>query len=92
MLFSPLPCYLASLRTKYSPYHPILQHPQHTFLPEYERPCFTPVRNSQNYSYVHLNFIILDSKLENSYSTPNDSKHPLPQSALNFLLNGILIH
>jgi hypothetical protein len=32
-VFSPLRCYLVSLRTKHSPQHPILQHPQHTFLP-----------------------------------------------------------
>jgi hypothetical protein len=34
MKFSPLPCYLVSLRPKYSPQHPILKHPQPTFLPQ----------------------------------------------------------
>jgi hypothetical protein len=33
MKFSPLPCYLVPLRPKYSPQHPILKHPQPTFLP-----------------------------------------------------------
>jgi len=28
MQFSPLPCYLARLRPKYLPQHPILEHPQ----------------------------------------------------------------
>jgi hypothetical protein len=32
MKFSPLPCYLVPLRPKYSPQHPILKHPQPTFL------------------------------------------------------------
>jgi hypothetical protein len=32
MKFSPLPCYLVPLRPKYSPQHPILLHPQPTFL------------------------------------------------------------
>jgi hypothetical protein len=33
MKFSPIPCYLVSLRPKYSPQHHILKHPQPTFLP-----------------------------------------------------------
>jgi hypothetical protein len=45
MKFSPLPCYL-SLRSKYSPQHPILIHPQSTFLPHCQRPCFTPIQNN----------------------------------------------
>ena len=35
--------YLVSLSPKYSPQHPILKHPQPTFVPEYERPSFTPI-------------------------------------------------
>jgi hypothetical protein len=30
MKFSPLPCYVVSLRAKYSPQHPILKDPQPT--------------------------------------------------------------
>jgi hypothetical protein len=30
MKLSPLPCYLAPLRPKYSPQHPLLKHPQLT--------------------------------------------------------------
>ena len=37
MYFYPLPCYLVSLRLKYSPQHPILKHPQTIFLPQRER-------------------------------------------------------
>jgi hypothetical protein len=29
-----LPCHLVPLRPKYSPQHPILKHPQLTFLPQ----------------------------------------------------------
>ena len=46
MLFSPLPCYLVPLRPKYYPQHPILKHPLPTFLPQCERPRFTPIQNS----------------------------------------------
>ena len=46
-------------RPKYSPQHPILKHPQPTFLPQCERPNFTPIQNNmQNYSSVYLNLYI----------------------------------
>jgi len=52
-----LPCYLVPLRPEYSPQHPFLKHPQPTFLPQCERPIFTPIQNNrQNYSSVYLNF------------------------------------
>jgi len=54
--FSPLPCYFAPIRPKYSPQHPILKYSQPTFLPQGERPSFTPIQNKkQNYISVHLN-------------------------------------
>jgi hypothetical protein len=43
--FFQLPCYLVPLRPKYSPQHPILKHPQPTFLPQCLRPSFTTVQN-----------------------------------------------
>ena len=43
MQFSPFPCYLVPLRPKYPPQHPILKHPQPTFLPQCQRPSFTPI-------------------------------------------------
>jgi len=56
MQFPPLPCYLVPPRPKYSSQHPILKHPQTTFLPQCQRPSFTPIQNnSQNYSSVYLN-------------------------------------
>ena len=43
----------SSLLGPNSPQHPILKHPQPTFLPQYERPSFTPVQNNkQSYSSV----------------------------------------
>ena len=55
MYFSPLPCYLVPLRPKYSPQHPILKHPQPKFLPQCERPSFTPIQNNrQNYTSITL--------------------------------------
>ena len=47
MYFSPLSCYLAPVWPKYSPQHPILKHPQPTFLPQCKRRCFTTVHNNR---------------------------------------------
>ena len=47
------------LGPKYSPQHPLLKHPQPTFLPQCEGPSFTPIQNNrQNYSSIYLNFYI----------------------------------
>ena len=52
-------CYLVPLRSKYSPQHPILKHPQPTFLPQCQRPSFTPISNKrQNYNSACLNIYI----------------------------------
>ena len=57
--FTPLLHYLVSLRAKYLPQHPILQHAQATSLPLYERPSFTPIQNKrQNYNSVYLDLYI----------------------------------
>jgi len=56
MQLPPLLSYLVSPKPKYSPQHPILKHPQCTFLPQCERPRFTPIQNNRrNYSFVYLN-------------------------------------
>jgi len=45
--------YLVPLRPKCSPQHPILKHPQPTFLPQWKRPGFAPIRNNRkNHSLV----------------------------------------
>ena len=41
------PCYLVPVRPKYSPQHPILRHPQPTFLSQCEWPSFTPIQNNR---------------------------------------------
>jgi hypothetical protein len=52
MKFSPHPCYLIPVRPKYSPQHPILKHPQPTYLPQCLRPSFTPIQNrASDYKY-----------------------------------------
>jgi hypothetical protein len=52
MKFSPLPCYLVPLRPKYSPQYSTLKHPQPTFLPQCDRPRFTPIQLFVTLKYV----------------------------------------
>jgi hypothetical protein len=47
MLSSPLPCRLVPLRPKYPPQHPILEHPQSLFLPQWQKRSFTPIQNNR---------------------------------------------
>jgi hypothetical protein len=47
------------LWSKYPPQHPVLKHPQSTFLPSCQRPSFTAIQNhKQNYSLVYSNFYV----------------------------------
>jgi hypothetical protein len=56
MYFFSLPCYLVTLRPKYSPQQPILKHPQPTFLHQCKRPSFTSIHNSrQKFCSVYFN-------------------------------------
>ena len=65
MQVSPFPCHLVPLRSKYSSQHPILKHPQPAFLPQFQRPGFTPIQNyRQNLILYILIFKFLDSNLE----------------------------
>ena len=51
----PFPRYLVPPRSKYSPQHHFLKHPQLLFLPQCQRPSFTPIQNNrQNYSSIYL--------------------------------------
>ena len=59
MKFPPLPCHLVPLKPKYSSQHPILKHPQPTFLTQCQRPSFTPIKNNrQNYNFVYFKLYI----------------------------------
>ena len=52
----PFPRYLVPPRSKYSPQHHILRHLELPFLPQCQRPSFTPIQNNwQNYSSIYLN-------------------------------------
>ena len=57
MQFPPLPCYLAPLRPKNSPQHPMHKHPQPTFLPQWERRHFTPIQNNRH-KYIHTRICV----------------------------------
>ena len=53
-LFHPTVSYTGPLKSKYLPQHPILKHPQPTFLPHCKRPSFTRIQNNrQNYISVY---------------------------------------
>jgi len=41
----PFPRYLVPPRSKYSPQHHVLKHPQLPFLPQCQRPSFTPIQS-----------------------------------------------
>ena len=65
MYFSPLPCYLVPRRPKYSSQHPVLKHFKPTFLPQCERPSFTPIKITGKIIVLCiLIFKFFDSKLE----------------------------
>ena len=57
--------YHKPLRTEHLPQHPLLKHPQPTFLPQCQKPNLTPSQNNgQNYSSVYLDLYITDSNLK----------------------------
>ena len=43
----PFPRYLVPPRSKYSPQYHVLKHPQLSFLPQCQRPSFTPIQNNR---------------------------------------------
>jgi hypothetical protein len=56
MQFSSLSRHFVSLRYKYPPQHPVLNHPQSTCLPYLYRPSFTPIqKHRQHFSSAHSN-------------------------------------
>ena len=78
MLFCLLPCYLVLCRPIYSQ-PPILKRPQSSFLPQCERPCFTPIQNNRAKLWFciseSLYFWVANWKTRDS--TPSDRNHSL---------------
>ena len=55
----PFPRYLVPPRSRYSPQHHVLKHPQLPFLHQCQRPSFTPIHNNrQNYTRVLCSVIL----------------------------------
>ena len=48
----PFPRYLVIPKSKYSPQHHILKHPQLPFLPQCQRPSFTPVQRTHTHTEI----------------------------------------
>jgi len=61
---SPFPYHIIPIRPKYSLQHPILKSPKLTFLPQCERPSFTPIHHKRRFIVFILIFKFLNSKLE----------------------------
>jgi hypothetical protein len=59
MQFSPPSSHFIPLQSKYSPQHPVLNHPQSVFLPQCQRSSFTYIQNHrQHYSLVYCNLYV----------------------------------
>ena len=69
--FLQAPVISSPLRPKYFTQHPILKHPQPTFLPQCERPSCTPIQNKGKIIVLY----ILNCKTKDS--APTNSKHSL---------------
>ena len=52
----PIPRYLVPPRYKYSPQHHVLKHPQLPFLPQCQRPSFTPIQRKSVLRTVNISF------------------------------------
>ena len=89
----PFPRYLFPPRSKYSPQHHVLKHPQLPFLPPCQRPSFTPIQNNrQIYNLLllleMLSFIIQNAVVVFHFKLSLFLKkllHPLRRRVLNFL-------
>ena len=89
----PLTSYHVSLWPKCFPQHPVVEHTQPMFLPQYKRPSLKPICNNkwiEIFCILILKF--LNSKLQAKGSAPNESRVYLSTTCrLNFFMDGILI-
>jgi len=69
-----LSCYLISLRPKYLPQHPIIEHPRSTPLPEGWSSTLIQ-HKKQNYSSVYINLYFRISNWKTEDSAPSNSNH-----------------
>ena len=81
-------------RSKYSPQHHILKHPQLPFLPQCQLQSFTPIQNNRkNYNFVYLNLLIFGYQPgRQKFLHRMIASISWPQSALNFFRNRIVEH
>jgi hypothetical protein len=89
----PFSCYFMFLRSKYSPQHPVLKHPQSMLCPSYYRPSFTPVQNNwQNYGFACFQ-IYLPRQENGRQKTLNRmvASFPRIQSVINLFVQANLI-
>ena len=54
MQLPPLPCYLVTCRSKYSPQHSILIRSQPMFLPQYRRPSFAHIQHNREIIVMYI--------------------------------------
>jgi hypothetical protein len=91
MQFSPTSLHFISLRSKYSQ-HPVFRHPKSVFLPQCERPSFTPTQPQAKLWFFILWFNIFRQQARRhrvlDWMVADITRN---QSTLTFLLNHVLI-
>jgi hypothetical protein len=92
MQVSPTSSHFISLRSKYSPQHPVLKHHQSVFHPKCQRSSFTPIHNHrQTYSLVYSNFYVFRQQTRGQKVLDRMVASITGVQSLNLLLNQILI-
>jgi hypothetical protein len=79
-----------NLGPKYLPEHPNLEHPQVMFLPQCDRPSFTPIQK-QCYNSIYINIYVLSQQTGRKNVTDRMAASvPGIKSAPNFSMHAIL--